>query len=174
MPIKLEVDYDSFDAAVVSQLKDAIGGLLDKPWEFAHDYKETLRIVDGMLATLEWYSTPAKLEGYKEIIKSQYDDLVTKAYPPVTPDGMNIHIIDYRELPNGEANMEFECNDKMKEFLIGVGLKQIYGCSRLGLLVSTVLRKHTYGKVARRWRHNLVSSSFPCPSQQQHKRGSSL
>jgi hypothetical protein len=125
MKLTFDVDYDQFNNAVVSDLKEAVADLLKDPWVFAHDYKETLRVVDGLLVALEWYLTNRQLESYKEYIEPEYKDLVGKSFPPVTSDGMDIKVIGFRELPSGDVSMEFDVNEKTKEFLLGVGMKKV-------------------------------------------------
>jgi hypothetical protein len=125
MKLTFDVDSEQFENAIIGDLKEAVEDLLKDPWSFAHDYKETLRTVDGLLVALEWYLPSRQVDYYKTLIKPEYNDLVTKAFPPITSDGMNIKVIGFRDLPSGDVNMEFDVNDKAKEFLIGVGMKKV-------------------------------------------------
>ena len=121
----LTVTFDSFDEVVVNELKDTIEGILDNPWEGHHDYKESLKDVDGFLRVLSWYMKSRDYKEYFEALKPMYDDLVDKAFPKNPVGDLDITILEIRELPDGGGNIEYEASPKMKEFLMGVGLQKI-------------------------------------------------
>ena len=121
----LLVTFDSFDAVVVNELKGVIQDILDNPWEGHHDYKESLKDVDGFFRVLSWYMRSSEYKEYFEDLKPLYDDLVGKAFPKEPIGDLDITITTIRELPDGGANVEYEVNDKMKDFIMGVGLLKI-------------------------------------------------
>jgi hypothetical protein len=122
--IKVTATFDSFDQALLKELKDSVQGVLNDPWELAHCYKEALKNVDGYLVVISDYSKPSEYNDYLTSIKSQYDKLVERAYPKMSGP-LDIQITNVRDLPDGGANIEYEASPQMKEFLMGVGLTKI-------------------------------------------------
>ena len=120
----LTVTFDSFDEVLLVELKSYILGLLKHPWDLAHDYKETLKEVDGFLVVVSSYSRPSEYNDFRAAIKEDYDALVKLAYPPVEGP-FDINITEFREMPDGSAVADFEASDKMKELLIGIGLNKL-------------------------------------------------
>lgn len=120
----LTVTFDSFDEVLLVQLKSYILDLLKNPWDLAHDYKETLKEVDGFMIVVNSYSRPSEYNDFRTAIKEDYDTLVKLAYPPVEGP-FDINITEFRETPDGGAVMDFEASDKMKELLIGIGLNKL-------------------------------------------------
>ena len=120
----LTVTFDSFDRAILAELKSHISYLLNHPWDLAHDYKETLKEVDGFMIVVSSYSVPKEFNDFKRAIKEDYDALVKLAYPPVEGP-FDIKVLNFREMPDGSAVADFEASDKMKELLIGIGLNKL-------------------------------------------------
>ena len=120
----LTVTFDSFDEVLLVELKSYILGLLKDPWDLAHDYKETLKAVDGFMVVVSSYSRPSEYNEFRESIKEDYDTLVKLAFPPVT-DPFDIKVLNIRDMLDGSANVELEVSDKMKELLIGIGLNKL-------------------------------------------------
>jgi hypothetical protein len=122
--IKVTATFDSFDQALLKELKDSVQGVLNDPWELAHCYKEALKNVDGYLIVISDYSKPSEYNDYLTYIKSQYDALLEKAFPKMSGP-FDIRITEVRDLPDGGANIEYEAPPQMKEFLMGVGFNKI-------------------------------------------------
>jgi hypothetical protein len=122
--IKVTATFESFDQALLEELKGSVQGVLDEPWELAHCYKEALKNVDGYLVVISDFSKPTEYNDYLTSIKSQYNALVEKAFPKVSGP-LDIQITNVRDLPDGGANIEYEASPEMKEFLMGVGFRKI-------------------------------------------------
>ena len=120
----LTVTFDSFDEVLLVELKSYISCLLKHPWDLAHDYKETLKEVDGFMVVVNCYSRPSEYNDFRAAIKEDYDALVKLAFPPVEGP-FDINITEFRDMPDGSAVMDFETSDKMKELLIGIGLNKL-------------------------------------------------
>ena len=125
MGIKLEVDFDSFDEAVRIELQVGIKSLLDPANDPNESPRNILDTVDGFLIVLDYYSKPTQFKDFMASIQSDYNRLVNKAYPPYPMGDMDIKVLKVRDLPDGSANVEYEFTEKMKEFLMGVGLTKI-------------------------------------------------
>jgi len=122
--IKVTATFESFDKALVEELKSYLEGVLDEPWELAHDYKVALTTVDAYMTVISDYMQGSEWNDYKATIQSKYDKLVEKAYPKLSGP-LDIHITNVRDLPDGGATIEYEASPKMKEFLMGIGLTKI-------------------------------------------------
>jgi hypothetical protein len=123
--IPVVATYESFDEAIVKELKSYLEGLLDDPWTPHHDYGLTLKSVDAYMTVTSDYLRSQEWNDYKATIQSKYDSLVLKAFPKSTFTDMEINVYEVREMPDGSANIHFTTNNAAKEFLVGVGLQKV-------------------------------------------------
>jgi hypothetical protein len=117
--------FESFDRAMLGELTEYVEGVLSDPWSLDHDYRKALESVDCYLHVINDHCNTEQFKAYMDSIRPQYEDLVLKATEKVSPDQLSFTVLKVRDLPDGGCNIEFEANEKMRDYLMGVGLQHL-------------------------------------------------